>query len=66
MADLWKGWFRQAVKACQEIPWTHELIGTAQQFITLREPEVSTMFITYRLVNRDNADDIAVLVLARR
>ena len=66
LTDLWKGWYKQARKACPTLPNTFELSGTYQQYIPLREPEVTDLFIIYRLVDREDADCVAVIILSRK
>lgn len=67
LTDLWKGWYKQAQKSgCEHIPNVFELTGVGSQYIPLREPEISDMFIVYRIVNREDMDDLYVIVLARK
>lgn len=65
-SDFWKGWYKQARKAEPRIPNLWEHSGEAEEFIISHEPEVSSLFIIYRMVSRSDMYDTGVLVLSRR
>lgn len=65
-ADVWKGWYRQALAVCKDVPKVWEFTGNHERYVIHQDPEVSAMFITYRFYHRSDRNDMGTLILCRK